>query len=364
MAFTCRLRLLGLVLIALLALPGCERQDRVDHSLAYYHRHLAELFRQPDPGTKALPEALPYPALKTLRLPVSEARISLLDFLQLSRCELQRLVGERNSSLGKLMAPSQQLYYDLRFLALGEQCLITLQQHSDDVELMAILKQSLHSKRSELRRRLWNATFASPEFKQLFTPALPYLLDFHRSPAKLLTDLQTLYQHGQTVVDLQGGKLEPGRALGDFHLSDFERALGTVGGERYLGRLLRSQTVTAQRLTAINGHMAQWLQLAPPCSEAGATPDRQELVEFFRRKYLSIVQYSLSKHYQRQQALSPLVERLLSLMPDPPPAFQGYWSQSWQTPGAAVQKAFQDHARLWQQALKHCQLQPGDIPRL
>ena len=64
----------------------------------------------------------PYPQKKSIQQQPLEIRIGFLDFFDFGKCNLQVLIGERNSLLGKMMPESQQLHWEHHFLAKMKVC--------------------------------------------------------------------------------------------------------------------------------------------------------------------------------------------------------------------------------------------------
>lgn len=91
-----------------------------------------------------------------------------LDFLALTGCELQIIVGKRNSSLGKLAKPSQQLVLDLEFLQHAPACLTHLRGTQADTELIEKIEAAQALKINQLENRIFNAIFAGPEWHQFW----------------------------------------------------------------------------------------------------------------------------------------------------------------------------------------------------
>ena len=107
------------------------------------------------------------PRAARLRLALAPGRLGALDFLALRGCELQVTVGKRNSSLGRLAPPSQELLLELEFLRLAPACIEHLQGEGRDA-LADSLITAVDSKRRELPGRIYNATLATDEFRSLW----------------------------------------------------------------------------------------------------------------------------------------------------------------------------------------------------
>ena len=102
------------------------------------------------------------------QLPLKSLDLGPLDFLALTGCELQIIVGKRNSSLGKLAKPSQQLVLDIEFLQRAPACLSHLRESQADPDLIAKVEAAQTLKKSQLESRIFNAIFAGPEWHQFW----------------------------------------------------------------------------------------------------------------------------------------------------------------------------------------------------
>ena len=101
------LTMLGALAIVI-ALAGC---DTAPNSHAIYLERLASVLESAIEPAAATPLRL-FPAPNTLIIERSAEKIDLLDFLQVTRCDMGALVGARNSSLGRVKTASQRWLYD------------------------------------------------------------------------------------------------------------------------------------------------------------------------------------------------------------------------------------------------------------
>jgi hypothetical protein len=103
------------------------------------------------------------PRLRELRQPLTEASINLLDFLSLGSCELQGVIAERNSSLGRLATPTTRLVHELEFLDLADDCVAALPE--EEADLIEELQAVIATKKRELPIVIFNATLGGEEFR-------------------------------------------------------------------------------------------------------------------------------------------------------------------------------------------------------
>ncbi len=151
----------------LLALAqGCSR-NTLEDQLQAYQQKLARVLDQELPETTG-PEWQPLPRARLLRLTFSDESINLLEFVHLLECDLNALVADHNSSLGRQAPSSQQLIYQLRFLASVERCIGQIE--ADHPELAETLASVSRSKHQQLPGYIWQATLGGREFRSFWQP--------------------------------------------------------------------------------------------------------------------------------------------------------------------------------------------------
>ena len=155
----------GTVLLLAVTLMACGPTGP-EATLVEYNQRLQRTL-EVDPGTlKQLFPPLP-PRSGELRLDIPSGDIGTLDFMALSGCAVQTNIGRRNSSLGRVAAPSQRLLLDLEFLQLAPACVATMTEHGETA-LTNALSDAYGEKKSQLRKRIFNATLGGPEYRQLW----------------------------------------------------------------------------------------------------------------------------------------------------------------------------------------------------
>jgi hypothetical protein len=155
----------GAALLLAVALTGCG-ETGPEAALAEYNGRLQRTL-EVDPGTlNQLTPALP-PRSGELQLDISSGAIGTLDFMALSGCAVQTNIGRRNSSLGRVAAPSQRLLLDLEFLQLAPACIATMNER-DETALTTALTEAYDQKKIQLGKRIFNATLGGPEYRQLW----------------------------------------------------------------------------------------------------------------------------------------------------------------------------------------------------
>ncbi len=148
-----------------LLLAGCQARGP-ETALQDYVQRLERTLQIDAPGIahSAIP-APPRPG--AIRLEQNRGSLDTLDFLSLSGCALQVTIGKRNSSLGRMAAPSQRLLLELEYLRLAPPCIQHMREQGRD-ELADTLQRAWDTKRAELPASLFNATLGSSEYRQFW----------------------------------------------------------------------------------------------------------------------------------------------------------------------------------------------------
>ncbi len=350
-------KMIAALLLVSCFLLACERQPDAGEMLARYDYRLGNALELAagesgaPPGLEVI-ELPRYPLRRDLLQPLQPLNIGLLDFLRLSDCDLQRLLGERNSVLGKVMAGSQQLLYHRQFIRLAELCLATLAQDADRSDLHAALEQALRVKQQDSANIGWNATVASVEFRQLFSladgPLPPATVAL--KPTELLVSLQQLARMLAATEPLQSSELEA-----------YYQVLGSAN---IAGRLLLSQQLVAIHLGRLTARVEAELGRRPLCYRAAPSPRARVAEQVFLRFYIGEVQPYISAVHQQSVALGAELEALLEPYRPWPEPFARYWQRTWSSQNQAsvwrrFQSAVSEHTQLWQKILRQCGMSPG-----
>ncbi|NHN36979.1 DUF3080 domain-containing protein [Pseudomaricurvus alcaniphilus] len=351
-------KVIAVLLLASCFLLACERQPDAGEMLARYDYRLGNALElaagergAPPPGVEVI-ELPRYPQRRDLLQPLQPLNIGLLDFLRLSDCDLQRLLGERNSVLGKVMAGSQQLLYHHQFIRLAELCLATLAQDTGRSDLHEALELALRAKRQDSVNIGWNATAASAEFRQLFSladgPLLPATAAL--KPTELLVSLQQLARMLAITEPLQS--------------SELEAYYQVVGSANIAGRLLLSQQLVAVHLDRLTARVEAELDRRPLCYRAAPSPRARVAEQVFLRFYIGEVQPYISAVHQQSVSLGAALETLLEPYRPWPDPFARYWQLTWSSQNQAsvwrrFQSAVSEHTQLWQKMLRQCGMSPG-----
>ena len=155
-----------------LGLQACS-ESKIEDSLSNYLSRLSNVIEYPSVPEYATRNSIGsrFPRLKQQNQPAGST-IGLLDFLSLYGCELQVLIGQKNSGLGRLSQASQDLIYDLKFLSLAPRCQTKL---NNDTELSRTLTQAIMQKQRQLPKKIVSAVLLGQEARTFWQ--IPLELD-------------------------------------------------------------------------------------------------------------------------------------------------------------------------------------------
>lgn len=339
--------------VCTLNLLGCNPFSDAESLTDEYLERLARVL-----DTAAVPRAeLPAGSIPPRRreriLALPELDLGMLDFLSLYGCELQYVVGERNSVMGKVMQPINQLRYEIRFIRAAEACLPEV----DDEELTDALESAIESKRGSLPLAVWNATWGTEEVERQFTLSKGYypVAETGNPASDLVRDLQQL---NRQVEALLAQKLEISlENLGQIH-------------QRWQADVLAGQTINSARLliSTLNAGtelLGTRLEGRPLCLN-GQPNNQSEIVQnFFFSIYIGKIQPYMSDVSRARDSLIAGFEELArqqqAVMPESfTPWYQRHLAADTQNSlWQELDQAMMRHTRHWQDLLGQCGLRPG-----
>ncbi len=302
--------------------------------------------------SSALMEVQIFPRMRDRRLDIEQIKINMLDFLSLYGCELQVVVGERNSAMGRVMTPLNDLRYQLRFIDKARQCLPKIEQQ----QLKSQLKQAIAHKKDALSKYFWNAVWADEPMAELMSQSSGFYQqgETHISPATLKADLD----HAKAVLQqLKTGSMEPGLdEMGEIQ----QRWVFDHSG----GQLINSIRLLITRLNDASDMLEQKINGKPLCYRGKPNPSAERVKNVFFKVYIARIQPYISQisrdGEQIFSGLSALAELQQREMPD---SFKPYYRQVlainsdtglWQQFDRAIKR----HTETWQNLLRQCGMQP------
>lgn len=343
---------LALALGLMLALSGCDPFAQPDTMLDEYVARVGRVL-EVEPVLSPVPTVPEFPRMRERVRDIPALNVSMLDFLGLYGCELQHVVGERNSILGRVMHPASRLEYELRFMSAAKAC-------RDEIERDALrlrLDEVMEAKRAVMGDIAWNAVWGSREIEDLFTRS--------RGPLKVGADRNTM---SLVLADLDAMDAAM-RRIGAGELDADVKALEPVY-QRWLaqplaGQLFRGASLLSTRLDDATRLIEARLEGAPLCHRQSRNRRADIMYSMFLSVFAGHVQPYLADVQRLRLALLPPLRSLASVG-------DGYTSQPfmayadsvlfdqaeaglWQTFDRSVVR----HTRAWQALLEQCGMRPG-----
>ena len=338
-------------LFCCMTLIGCgddEVADLLDDYLSRVNNSTGTPVVEPGPYASALNS---FPRHRDLVLQQEDVRIGLLDLVSLEKCGIAELVAVRNSSLGKVMAASQQLLYEHRFLGLARACRDTLTADKNDHgELVGLLAEVIVAKERDIARAFWNATFAGPEFADQFSlagKALPITSDDHSAIEEALSYFIELRPHlGDIAYAIESETLE-----GHYY---------ALQKRRYGGQLLHAIESLTHYLDGAASAVEKRMAEKAVCFNGRPTPAARTMHTVFSKFYAGRIQPYLSRVHRQGRAYLTLVDSLAQ-QDAAPVAFRTYRATQLRTanpvgPWSRFENAIQRHAQSWQRLFDQCGL--------
>lgn len=347
----CRLITIAFALAsAALALAGCNPFAQPSSLTEEYVERVARVLEaEADVVPLPVVAALPRRRDRVRELPSID--IGLLEFFSLYGCELQQVVGEKNSALGRVMQPAQRLEYEIRFLHAANECLPTI----TDPELHQTLAQAIKTKREALPLAIWNATWGSAEMAGFFTRsqgALPLTPDAN-ALATLTTDLNRLNAWVRQAEETDRPELFTG--LSEIH----QRWRGLP----IAGQLVQSARLLIARLDAAERLLARKLQGRPVCFNQKPNRKAEIMRNVFLNIYAAQVQPYMAQVQRIKVQILPALRELFVLQAGvAPSAMAPFFAQVLEeAPGSlwhALDEGMRRHTERWQDLLDQCGMRP------
>ena len=327
--------LLPLLLINLIA---CS-DNNGDKALHNYQQRLARVL-ETDSITMPLAEAAELTTPRELKQPLPDLRLDLTDAYATRHCSLDTLIGERNSSLGRVYSASKQLNYELRFLNQLQHC---LNQSWDNSALLEQLQQVYQHKQHSVHLAFDNMLLTDDTLRKELLgvrDSLPLQDVAGQSETwQALTEL-TLLQQFISEQNWQAASR-----------IDIEQQLQLLYQYNFTGRLQHSLRHSSHQLAQLN----LMLDNVSPEQLCLPRPDKQRLEilsNIFSKFFIAEVQQYTVNLQGYQQQLWPLLEQLYR---DTPlyDALQQRFDGNYQS----MRRELARHVRWWQTLNSQCALQ-------
>lgn len=338
----------SLVVIALI-LAGCDPFAQPDSMMDEYVERVGRVMER-SPELQPVPSGERMPQRRQRRLAMPALDMDMLDFLSLYGCELQYVVGERNSVMGRVMQPLNRLRYELRFIRAARDCLPAIEQPA----LRRSIEQAIASKVEALPIAAWNATWGTEEIESLLTLSKGPL------PTELPSD--------QARV-LAGDMQHFNDMLAAVFAGDHSLTLEYAGPiqQRWESQHLAGQLfLSAHLLTARLGDATRLLQTRlngrPLCLDNKPNNHSKRMEGVLYNVYSAKVQPYLAQVRQVRDDLIPPLARMAELQSGTMPANFLHWYREYlviENPAGLwgrLDSAMKRHTESWQRLLAQCGL--------
>ena len=281
------------VLTVVLILSGCLLTGDREEAANHYVRELASLL-DTEVHFSTIPTVTALPRMRERRLDLPDLEMGVVDFLSLYGCELQVVVGERTSVLGRVAHPGTRMEYHVRFIDAARDCLPKI----DSEARSKTVRDAMKTKTESLPSALWNGIWATGEIQSFFTRTggtLPPVLD--------AASFRQAQDHAARTLAMIR-KLRRGETSGRL------QRIGSVyehwQSQPLMGQLLRSAVALTTRLEDATALIHERLGSATTCPDDGYV-----YREFFRSRYVDGLAERLRFVRQQQARLVPLFRRLI-----------------------------------------------------
>jgi hypothetical protein len=328
----------GWLLLLVLSLSACSDYNG-NKALNNYQQRMARVLDTDVPDTN-LPLAATLIPERDLKQPLPDIRLDLSDAYATRQCNLDTLIGERNSSLGKVYSASKQLSYELRFLNQLEIC---LQKSWGDTELVEQLQLVYQQKQHSIQLAFNNMLLSDDTLRKelLGVPnSLPLndVAGFNET-WQALTELTLLQQFIAQKNWQAASKV------------DIEQQLQRLYQYNFVARLQYSLRLSSHKLAQLNT-MVQSQNRNTLCPSGRDSEQLQILANVFSKYFATEIQRYTSALSQYQQQLWPLLDELYQHTPLGE-ALTLRFDQSYQTMRAELKT----HVSWWQTLNSECPLQ-------
>jgi hypothetical protein len=338
--------------LLVISLSACDPFAAPDSMLDEYVKRVGRVL-EVELRLSPVPIAPELPRRRDRLRPIPELNVRMLDFLGLYGCELQHVIGERNSSLGRVMHPGSRLEYELRFIRAADDCIAELARES----LIERMEEVVTFKRATLSDVAWNAVWGGREVEHLFTRSRGRLaIGVDRNAlAEMASELRAM----ETAVRrITAGELEVDvKGLDSVYREWLRQPL--------MGQLIASAILVTTRLDDAATMIEMRLGSAPLCQKRMRNRRADIMLSMFRSVYAEHVQPYLADVQRARRDLLPPLQALAEIPGGgTEPVFHAYLQLviadgsegGW---WAAFDNAVQRHTRAWQDLLDQCGMLPG-----
>lgn len=342
-------------LLALLSMVACSASDSWTEGWQAYTDGLTRLLDREAQQPHPLLPFPHYPRGKTMAQQFSSPDINLLEFLRLGRCKLGQTLAQRNSILGKHGDAASLLVFDLQFLSQVDNCAISLAAR-DQHALADALLRAKKVKAQELPRRIFAASLAGAEFRELWSPPeqrktyQPNGEDVAVAALQRWATWQAQWLAGNWSAGLEDGS-------GDALLTTLGEIRQGQGGQ-----LLQAQRIAVSHLQRASDILQQRLHGRPLCLKPQPTPKANHLRALLQARFVGELQPRAARINRHQQQLNAAIAAIELPLFDAMEAVATEYL-TWRGQRVALleqaTQAYREHVESASALLKQCGLSPG-----
>ncbi|WP_370298400.1 DUF3080 family protein [Pontibacterium sp.] len=287
-----------------------------------------------------------------------EIRQGLIEVLDLKYCiGMLNLIAQRNSNLGRVMQPSQQMAYEIRFFSNLESCKEKLEQDSTQPQQLRHQIDAIYQvKARNLKNEIWNGIYGADEFAA----------NFSRSEDAISTEGESGFGATKSAIDTLTmlAAISPENA-GQFdlsRLSNLEDSYKTLHTNRYGSRLLKSLLLLSETMERTSAAIHERLDKRPFCFPGHQTQKRDILHNVFIKYYGQRFQPYLSRVHREGDQWRDFTEKLIGQF-EPTSAVRTHHEQTLSSTSESSLwnryiTARDAHTKAWQRILGQCNLMP------
>jgi hypothetical protein len=279
----------------------------------------------------------PLPSITTTRLDIADSNITLVELVATRACGLDVLLSERNSSLGKVMTPSQRLKYELAFLKQVQPCL----SHPDIApDLQQKLAAIASDKATQINQHWQNFLQQDETLRQQMHPSRS--LSEPDSVAGVVETMQALHSLLKLKKSIVQQNWQQASSINP------EQALEALYKANTLSQLQQSLRFSQNWLQSLNQQLEQ-VDLTAQCP-AGKSSDKAEILDTILLKYfIGKVQVYLAQVDGTYQQLYPLLLQLYQGT-----ALEQPIQQRFEVPNTEFKAELKRHVLWWKAVQQHC----------
>ncbi|WP_240919890.1 DUF3080 family protein [Paraglaciecola sp. 20A4] len=331
------------MLLSILTLFGCGKNN-LEKTFEDYQQRMANVLDTPFSNTQLHTSTsssitLQYPTKRELNTVIETPLIDVKQFFALDKCDVNVLIAQRNTPLGRTQLPSVRYVYEHKMLASLARCSKLMPQQREN------LNRWISQKQTDLPFVWANLIQTSKETINAFSNNSAFISSVSA------TDLQQTQSALSYLLDL---KTHPQATISAKKL---ERNLEQLAKIHLPAKTWRTQALMAKELT----RTTTWLKLQPlfkQCPNGQASQKITYLKNVFTLFFIEKIQPIGSDLNRVHYTLSPIYQSL-SEQPELHKSFRRLLTEQSITAFSTYQYAMKEHVLFWQKLFKHCSISPN-----